>query len=152
MERRFAGLTEKQLRRGVHRSTRDLEDAIRQYLEVNNRHPKPFSWTKTADQILDSVTRFCKRTSDSRHSREAIDGAESGTAATLAMRHCQLMAERHDFRIPIPCGCGTGKRAKRRTLRSMPTELLGAAGALLPYTGPIPRERSVLKCTTLWQS
>ena len=67
VERWFAGLTEKQLRRGVHRSTRELQDAIRHYLEPNNRHPKPFIWTKTADQILESVARFCKPTSDSGH-------------------------------------------------------------------------------------
>jgi transposase len=60
VERWFAGLTEKQLRRGVHRSTRELQDAIRHYLELNNRHPKPFIWTKPADQILESVARFCK--------------------------------------------------------------------------------------------
>jgi transposase len=67
VERWFAGLTEKQLRRGVHRSTRELEAAIRSYLQTNNRHPKPFIWTKSADQILESVTRFCKRISDSGH-------------------------------------------------------------------------------------
>ena len=67
VERWFAGLTEKQLRRGVHRSTGELEDAIRRYLELNNQHPKPFIWTKTADQILESVARFCKRISDSGH-------------------------------------------------------------------------------------
>ena len=61
-ERWFAALTEKQLCRGVHRSTRELEDAIRHYLEHNNRHPKPFVWTKTTGPILDSVARFCKRT------------------------------------------------------------------------------------------
>ena len=58
VERWFALLTEKQLRRGVHRSTRELEDAIRAFLEHHNRHPKPFIWTKTADQILDSVADF----------------------------------------------------------------------------------------------
>src|SRR6266850_508463 len=67
VERWFAGLTEKQLRRGVHRSTRELQDAIRHYLELKNRHPKPFIWTKTADQILESVARFCKRISNSGH-------------------------------------------------------------------------------------
>jgi transposase len=67
VERLFALLTEKQLRRGVHRSTRELEDAIRAYLDHHNRNPKPFIWTKTADQILESVTRFCKRISDSGH-------------------------------------------------------------------------------------
>jgi transposase len=67
VERWFALLTERQLRRGVHRSTRELEDAIRTYLEHHNRHPKPFIWTKTADQILDSVARFCQRISNSGH-------------------------------------------------------------------------------------
>jgi hypothetical protein len=59
-------LTEKQLRRAVHRSTGDLND-IRAYLDHHNRDAKPFIWTKTADQILDSVARFCKRISDSGH-------------------------------------------------------------------------------------
>jgi transposase len=67
VERLFGLLTEKQLRRGVHRSTRELEDAIRSFLEHHNRDPKPFIWTKTADQILESVARFCKRISDSGH-------------------------------------------------------------------------------------
>ena len=67
VERWFALLTEKQLRRGVHRSTRQLQDAIRAYLEHHNRQPKPFIWTKTADQILDSVARFYKRISNSGH-------------------------------------------------------------------------------------
>ena len=67
VERWFALLTERQLRRGVHRSTRELEDAIRAFLEHHNRNPKPFIWTKTADQILDSVARFCKRISNSGH-------------------------------------------------------------------------------------
>ena len=67
VERWFAALTEKQLRRGVHRSTRELEDAIRLYIELGNAHPKPFIWTKTADEILASVARFCQRISNSGH-------------------------------------------------------------------------------------
>jgi transposase len=67
VERWFALLTEKQLRRGVHRSTRELQDAINAYLEHHNRNPKPFIWTKTADQILESVAAFCKRISNSGH-------------------------------------------------------------------------------------
>jgi transposase len=67
VERWFAELTEKQIRRGVHRSTLQLENAIRHFIDQHNRNPKPFVWTKSADQILDSVTRFCKRTSDSGH-------------------------------------------------------------------------------------
>jgi len=67
VERWFAALTEKQLRRGVFRSTRDLEHAIMRYVETNNEEPKPFIWTKTADEILASIARFCIRTSDSGH-------------------------------------------------------------------------------------
>jgi hypothetical protein len=67
VERWFALLTEKQLRRGVHRSTRELETAIDRYLTVYNEAPKPFVWTKAADEILASVARFCHRISDSGH-------------------------------------------------------------------------------------
>jgi len=67
VERWFALLTEKQIRRGVHRSTRELEQAIRQFLLLHNRNPKPFVWTKTADEILEKTARFCKRISDSGH-------------------------------------------------------------------------------------
>jgi len=67
VERFFAAITEKQIRRGVHRSTRELETAIYHYIECQNRAPKPFVWTKTADQILASIARFCQRTSDSPH-------------------------------------------------------------------------------------
>jgi transposase len=67
VERFFAALTEKQIRRGVHRSVRELETAIKQYLAVTNESPKPFVWTKTADEILSSVARYCARTSGSGH-------------------------------------------------------------------------------------
>ena len=67
VERWFAALTEKQLRRGVFRSTRELEQAIERYIDRHNAAPKPFVWTKTADQILTTIARFCKRISDSGH-------------------------------------------------------------------------------------
>lgn len=67
VERWFAALTEKQIKRGSHRSTRALEDAIKSYLEVTNENPKPFVWTKSADEILDRVARLCMRTSNSGH-------------------------------------------------------------------------------------
>jgi transposase len=67
VERWFATLTERQIRRGTHRSTVQLENAIRDYLAINNREPKPFVWVKTADQILESIKRFCMRTSESGH-------------------------------------------------------------------------------------
>jgi transposase len=67
VERWFVELTEKQIRRGVHRSTRELVDAIQHYLAATNETAKPFIWTKTADEILASVARFCERTSNSGH-------------------------------------------------------------------------------------
>jgi transposase len=67
VERWFATLTQTYLRRGTHRSTRQLEQAIRHYLSVHNANPKPFVWTKTADDILASIERFCLRTSNSGH-------------------------------------------------------------------------------------
>jgi transposase len=67
VERWFATLTEQQIRRGAHRSTRELEAAITRYLAVNNEQPKPFVWTKTADEILANVARFCHRISNSGH-------------------------------------------------------------------------------------
>ncbi len=67
VERWFAALTQKQIKRGAHPSTRALEAAIRQYIAVTNETPKPFVWTKTADEILASVARFCHRISETGH-------------------------------------------------------------------------------------
>ncbi|MGH1506757.1 IS630 family transposase [Ralstonia pickettii] len=61
VERWFATLTEKYIRRGTHRSTRQLEEAIRHYLDVYNANPRPFVWSKSADEILASLERFCAR-------------------------------------------------------------------------------------------
>jgi len=63
----FAVLTTKQIKRGSHRSTWALEQAIRDYLAKYNEHPRPFIWTKTADQILATVAAFCQRISQSHH-------------------------------------------------------------------------------------
>nr|BCE34989.1 IS630 family transposase [Bradyrhizobium diazoefficiens]BCF48381.1 IS630 family transposase [Bradyrhizobium diazoefficiens] len=61
IERWFAELTRKQIRRGVHTSVRQLEADIRTFIELHNNNPKPFKWTKSADQILASVKRFCHK-------------------------------------------------------------------------------------------
>ena len=64
VERFFALLTEQQIRRGAHRSTKELEAAIPAYIDARNADPKPFRWTKSADDILASIARFCRRTLD----------------------------------------------------------------------------------------
>jgi transposase len=67
VERWFSTLTERCIRRGTHRSTQELERAIRSYLTSNNTAPKPFAWAKTADAILGSIERFCLRISQSAY-------------------------------------------------------------------------------------
>lgn len=62
VERFFGLLTEQQIKRGAHRSTKELEAAIRAYIAARNANPKPFRWVKTADDILASISRFCQRT------------------------------------------------------------------------------------------
>jgi transposase len=63
----FSLLTKRRLQRGVFTSTEDLEATIHAYIEQNNAAPRPFIWTKSADEILGSVSRFCQRTSNSDH-------------------------------------------------------------------------------------
>src|SRR5271170_1444928 len=62
VERWFAAITNQRIRRGVFRSVKELEAAIREYIDVHNVNPRPFVWTKTADQILASIARFAQRT------------------------------------------------------------------------------------------
>jgi transposase len=71
VERWFAALTTKQLRRGAHRSVAQLEAAIQEFIDAHHVDPKPFVWTKTADQILASIARFAQRTSDA-HAAQLI--------------------------------------------------------------------------------
>ena len=67
VERFFASLTEHQLRRGSHRSVAALERAIRGYLEIHNEQPTPFRWTKSADEIIESVNSVLKQINQTRH-------------------------------------------------------------------------------------
>jgi transposase len=68
IERWFAELTTKWLRRGTHRSTKELEAAITSWVDNWNEDPKPFVWHKSADEILETLATYCQRmTSDSGH-------------------------------------------------------------------------------------
>ncbi len=62
VERWFALLTERQIRRGVHRSVQELENAVAAFIADHNEAPRPFRWTKSADDILQSIARYCQRT------------------------------------------------------------------------------------------
>jgi transposase len=67
VERWFSELTTKLLRRGQHRSVRQLNADIRQWIDTWNENPRPYVWTKTAEQILDSIKRYCERINGSPH-------------------------------------------------------------------------------------
>ena len=64
VEHWFAELTNKQLRRGVHRSVPQLKAAIREFITAHHVNAKPFVWTKSADEILATIARFAQRTLD----------------------------------------------------------------------------------------
>jgi transposase len=79
VERWFALLTERAIRRGVHRSVDALERDIRAFVDATNADPKPFRWVKSADDILASVRRFCLRTLGEAPARQASSRtSESG--------------------------------------------------------------------------
>ena len=67
VERWFAELTTKLLKRGAHRSVPALNNDIRAWIATWNQNPRPFVWTKTADEILDSIARYCERINRSGH-------------------------------------------------------------------------------------
>jgi transposase len=67
VERWFSDLTTRLLKRGAHRSVHQLNTDIRTWIDTWNNNPRPYVWTKTADQILDSIRRYCNRINQSRH-------------------------------------------------------------------------------------
>jgi transposase len=67
VERWFGFLAAQLLRRGVHKSVQALEADIRAWVAGWNQHPRPFIWTKTAEEILESLARYCRRISDAAH-------------------------------------------------------------------------------------
>ena len=78
VERWFADLTNKAIRRGSHHSVRELETAILTYLDASNEDPKPFVWTKTADQILAKIARFAHATLEDHGAATINPTSETG--------------------------------------------------------------------------
>jgi transposase len=89
VERGFAEITMKLIRRGVHRSVTDLKADIERWVEQWNDKPRPYVWTKTADQILDSLAAYCQRINDSQQ-----ETAKQCTARLRDERHYSAAAER----------------------------------------------------------
>ncbi|MFV2012397.1 MULTISPECIES: IS630 family transposase [unclassified Micromonospora] len=67
VERWFGHLTEQKIRHGVHKSVQALEADIRSWIADWNTNPRPFTWTKTTEEILESLARFCRRISGAGH-------------------------------------------------------------------------------------
>jgi transposase len=67
VERFFAAITQKRIRRSAFRSVKQLEHSIKDYLATHNADPRPFVWTADADRILGKVARLCKRINNSGH-------------------------------------------------------------------------------------
>ena len=67
IERRFGFLTAQMIRRGVHKGVQALEADIRAWIDTWNENPRPFAWTKTAEEILNSLAEYITRISGGRH-------------------------------------------------------------------------------------
>jgi hypothetical protein len=78
VERFFALITEKKIRRGVHQSVASLKADISSLIEQHNAAPKPFRWTKSASDILASIERFCIRNTTVTHAKKPIRTSGSG--------------------------------------------------------------------------
>ena len=101
VERWFAELTTKKLRRGTHRSVRELNADIRAWIATWNDDPRPYVWTKTADQILESIARYCTRILLEGHQRVWPE-----SRARPALRH------------PVPVSAGATAPRPRPAARS----------------------------------
>ncbi len=121
VERWFAELTEKWLRRGTHRSTKELEKAIQNWAETWNDDPPPFIWHKTAEEILESLASYCQRISDSRSS-----------GAHRALNQRSAISRRH-----VRCDGATGP----------PTFTAGGEATDIPALALPPAPETVLRAT-----
>jgi transposase len=78
VERWFGLLSQRQIKRGSHSSVQQLEEAIQDFINIHNKNPKPFVWTKHADQILSKIERFAKKTIDLHADRVSKEINDSG--------------------------------------------------------------------------
>ena len=101
VERWFAELTTKKLRRGTHTSVRQLNTDIRAWITTWNDNPRPYVWTKTAEQILASIGNYCQRINDSAHWSLLCSGSAVTMSATVALMWSPR-ARDHDVRSTLP--------------------------------------------------
>ena len=94
VERWFGELTNRKLRRSTHRSVAALEADVKTWIEAWNADPKPFVWTKTADQILETIAAYCGRINDSGHEIGARYGTRLLSLRVLRRRQDRIDAAR----------------------------------------------------------
>lgn len=120
VERWFAELTNKQIRRGVHRSVQALEKDIRNWITAWNTDPKPYLWTKTADEILERLAICLNRIPDSEH--------ENAEQRATVVGVVQSARPRTRARGRIPPGWWTSAESASLSLPRRPPCVPGGSG------------------------
>jgi hypothetical protein len=128
VERWFAELTNRKLRRSAHRSVISLETGIRKWVNEWNKDPKPFVWTKSADEILETLAAYCERINDSGHWRytsnlSPLSGAYGNCAA---WRTCSSRVPP----ISLPCTWGRGPEPSSCAIRQLSRCVMPSVGSL----------------------
>ncbi|BEK86250.1 hypothetical protein NSERKGN1266_22010 [Nocardia seriolae] len=88
VERWFAELTNRKLRRSAHRSVTELKADVQAWINAWNADPKPFVWTKTADEILETLAAYCQRINDSRHEDVIIESVPGFGVVQHSVAEC----------------------------------------------------------------
>ena len=136
VERFFALVTERQIKRGTHRSPMELERSIRAYLSIYNEDPKAFVWAKSADEILASLGRFCRHISDSGQS---ASGKALGAIKVDVSASTRPTSDRSENAVRVFSTLALGLRFEMRFIgepRWWPTPAEDVARGLAPYLTP----------------
>jgi len=155
VERWFAELTTKWIKRGCHRSVRDLVASIRTWITNWNDDPKPFVWHKSADEILDSLAAYRQRINDSDHEMAAATIARVRLRALAlltrfgppAAGEAGLQRACASPRRPLTAATSSGERPPRRPRRTSPRP---GTGDLL--TATITADPCSTPCRTTWRT
>jgi hypothetical protein len=109
VERFFALLIERQIRRGIHRSVAALEATIAAFIDHHNTDPKPFRWTKSADDILASVERFCLSQNFFLLPKRTVPSPIAATHSTSSTRLSSVLISSAGSMRPTCCGAWSVK-------------------------------------------
>ena len=109
VERWFGELTTKLIQRGVHKSVQSLEADIRAWIATWNENPRPYVWTKSADEILDNIARLCQRISGEGHKADGRVCRCGGVVRTYTLCSVRLCPRWPGLSCwCVRCGDGAG--------------------------------------------